>query len=685
MMKKLLIILLGGLQLLWLASGALAELKFSTPYIPRSDNRYIEVGATATIKVIYKNETGNDVNVDAAKLYLDYISSVIDLASISITNFNLPTFTVSENNTTTQGSIRYQLRTEPSTGQKPLKVLAGASVDLIKITFHVNQGAVVGNESYFMQFTKTDRPNNVQIVQSGGNVTGSIWDPADNHGNTTEIHLEGTKTPNFGGLNTVGDAGNIGNTLDLNWAASETGANDKTTNAETLYGSGTKLRYNVYRNTSPSLGNKVYSALNATTQTDTGLSDCTPYYYMVRGQDDCTVTHNEEQNTIQKTGTPHDYTAPGVPTINSIASGDTKLKINWANPGGDIGGMVLIRKQGGYATPSFTNAAGDADGTTPPDVGKAPPGDSGAVVVYKGMETSFQDSGLSNGIPYYYSVYAYDPAIAGPPRQQGYNWSNPGQKVASPGVAPSALQNFLTLSSSEGLTANWTNPPEDFYGGALVIGTTDLSAWSALTTTSHLDTPDTVKLALNQTAPLPAAPGAPTQAVINNYGGSALDSTGGTIYYFQAFAYNAGAPLDAANKDSIASHQFSNGVMGGARVGGIGGGEVIYNLTKKTDGLGVNSVGMPFDAPMTFTSLDGATSIPSINTLQDLINAIGKTGVVATAYWDNANQQLAGNTYDAAGMATFSTTGYDPAKEILKAGQGYYLSVTKSVSFKLKK
>ncbi|KAF0134069.1 MAG: hypothetical protein FD145_923 [Candidatus Saganbacteria bacterium] len=122
--------------------------------------------------------------------------------------------------------------------------------------------------------------------------------------------------------------------------------------------------------------------------------------------------------------------------------------------------------------------------------------------------------------------------------------------------------------------------------------------------------------------------------------------------------------------------------------GGVGalsvGGEVSYTLNKVENGLGINSIGIAFDAPLTFVDKD-KNETPNISTLQDLIDAIGKTGVTATAYWDNGAQQLTGGTFAADGTQTYATAGFEPKNVKLEAGKGYYISVSKGITFKLKK
>ena len=694
-MRKFLILLIGGL-VLGFCSSAFASLEFSSPYVPRSDNRVIEVGATATIRVIYTNDTGGEVEIDAAKLYIDYESNIIDAASPSpsVANLHTANFTVNEYNIQTPGSIRYQLRTELGAGQTPLSVANGNSVDLIRITFHAKQSdALFGTETYFIRFTMTDRPNNVQVADSGNNKTGLIIDPID--AQATEIHLEVTNVPNFGGLNSVIDAA-VGNTVDLYWTANENAADDKKANAETLYPSGTKLRYNLYRSDSAvPPGDLVNGNLNAITYKNgpgTGvpgsgmeqLSDCKTYYYTVRGRDNCTPTRNEEGNTNQLSVVPHDYTAPAAPTGFSISPSNEKLTLNWTNPGvPDFGGVVVIRKLGGYATPTLSDASGNNDGTSPPDVNTAPPEDPDAIVVYKGTGNSFQDTGLNNGTVYNYSIYAYDRAVTGPPREQGYNWSLPAQKSAAPGVAPTDLQNFLALSSVSGLALRWNNPPQEYYGGALVVGTTNLGAWATLTTTSHIDDPDIAVMVLNQPAPETPAPGELAEVPLVSFGTEPLDMSGETIYYFKAFAFNLGDPLDPASESSIAAHQFSPGVEAGARVGGAAAGPITYNFKKIADGLGLNDFAILHDIPLSLTVTigDKTETVADVYTIADFVSAIHyvKPGIVTAIGWLEAGQMI-GYYVTPDGFVAAGANIPADATVNLTRGRAYQISVMEDVS-----
>ena len=86
-----------------------------------------------------------------------------------------------------------------------------------------------------------------------------------------------------------------------------------------------------------------------------------------------------------------DTTPPGNVTGFTAAAGDGQVSLSWTNPGdADFVGTKVIRKQGSY--PTNVN-----DGTEVCNRTKAP-----------GSTDSYTDTGLTNGIAYYYTAFAYD-------------------------------------------------------------------------------------------------------------------------------------------------------------------------------------------------------------------------------------------------------------------------------------
>lgn len=81
-----------------------------------------------------------------------------------------------------------------------------------------------------------------------------------------------------------------------------------------------------------------------------------------------------------------DNIAPTSPSETKINATDGQISLSWKNPlDSDFVRVKILRKSSGYSTSA-------TDG----------------IIVYGGKDTSFVDTGLTNGTAYYYTVYAYD-------------------------------------------------------------------------------------------------------------------------------------------------------------------------------------------------------------------------------------------------------------------------------------
>ncbi|MFA4905879.1 MAG: hypothetical protein WC645_05190 [Candidatus Margulisiibacteriota bacterium] len=499
-----------------------------------------------------------------------------------------------------------------------------------------------------------------------------------------------------------------GNTLNVTWNAlpNTIGTNDLTP----------PIRYDLYRGTAATFapndtGNRVLASISPSASftysggatsakdgPDTGvpggapnnLSDGTPYWYTMRAKDSTinpealgpagSPQHKTTNTDTQVVGpfVPHDYTRTGAPGFSSPAPSDQTLNLNWSNPGDpDFGGVVVIRKTGGYAAPTFANASGNADGTMPPAAGSAPPGDSAATVVYQGNGTSFRDTGLTNGVVYYYSIYAYDRAVTGPPREQGYNYSTPAQRTGVPGAAPGAVTNLVAGGSGSGkITLRWTNPAEDFYGGAKVLLTSDVTKWATMAYDSDATDAENIKLAADRVVANPKPE--TEEVVIDNLGGTPLAD--GTVYYAGVFTYNK-TPDPATRISSGRSYI-------GTWPGGGGGGPITYTFTKAASGLGLNSFAVLADTPLSVTvALEGGaagTPVANINTVAEFVAALGGPANVATIGWLESDRMVGYYVTDVGGTATFTATegsGLLAANTVNMArGRAYQISVLKNMS-----
>ena len=79
-------------------------------------------------------------------------------------------------------------------------------------------------------------------------------------------------------------------------------------------------------------------------------------------------------------------TPPANVSSLTATPGDTTVSLSWTDPGDpDLAGTKIVQKTGGYPSGPF-------DGTT----------------VYSGMGVSVVDTGLTNGVTYFYGAYAFD-------------------------------------------------------------------------------------------------------------------------------------------------------------------------------------------------------------------------------------------------------------------------------------
>jgi hypothetical protein len=114
----------------------------------------------------------------------------------------------------------------------------------------------------------------------------------------------------------------------------------------------------------------------------TGLTEGTTYHFRVTSVD---PANNSAVSTDYIFTTTIDTTAPANVTLTATP-GDTVVYLNWTLPSDpDLAGVRIVVKTGGYPT-------GPNDGT----------------VVYEGLATSTTNTGLTNGVTYYYAAYAYD-------------------------------------------------------------------------------------------------------------------------------------------------------------------------------------------------------------------------------------------------------------------------------------
>ncbi|MCX6779184.1 MAG: hypothetical protein NTU97_03055, partial [Candidatus Magasanikbacteria bacterium] len=113
------------------------------------------------------------------------------------------------------------------------------------------------------------------------------------------------------------------------------------------------------------------------------LTSATKYYYVVYSTD---TNGNPASSEMREFTTGSDVTPPANVIDLAAVAGDKKINLSWQNPADSDFNGVMIRR----STTNFP--ATPADG----------------IFVYQGSNITKEDTGLTNGVLYYYSVFSYD-------------------------------------------------------------------------------------------------------------------------------------------------------------------------------------------------------------------------------------------------------------------------------------
>jgi hypothetical protein len=212
----------------------------------------------------------------------------------------------------------------------------------------------------------------------------------------------------------------------------------------------------------------VYSG-TGTSYDDTGLTNDTAYYYTAFSYDHIP---NYASGT-NATGTPSvpslsqgepDIYPPGKPTGFNASAGNRNILLSWTNPTDpDFSKVEIIRRTNRY--PVSIN-----DG----------------VLVYRGSSTSYEDTGLSNGTTYFYTIFALDqsdnPSVrdsnvetaatpfSGSPISNASPGSDPSTLFTEPVIGnPGDISGLVANASGGQITLSWTNPPGNTREGTRIV------------------------------------------------------------------------------------------------------------------------------------------------------------------------------------------------------------------------
>jgi hypothetical protein len=150
----------------------------------------------------------------------------------------------------------------------------------------------------------------------------------------------------------------------------------------------------------PTSGQSAYDG-SGTSVTDVGLVNGTLYYYTAFAYD---ASGNFASGAVNS-ATPHDSVPPGPATGFTVTVGNGQLQLNWVNPSNPDFANVVVRRS------SATFPTDPTSGT----------------LVYTGTAQSHLDVGLTNGVTYYYAIFA---------RDTSNNFSSAVQNSGTPAATP---------------------------------------------------------------------------------------------------------------------------------------------------------------------------------------------------------------------------------------------------------
>ena len=173
----------------------------------------------------------------------------------------------------------------------------------------------------------------------------------------------------------------------------------------------------------------------------TGLLPNTTYHLRVSSTNGNAQTTQSDDQIFTTQGT--DILAPANVTNLSASSGNALISLSWINPiDVDFSGVMMLRKIGSYP-------ANPGDGT----------------LVYQGTATTFVDTNLTNGVTYFYAVYAYDVS-------QNISSGSLANGTPIAPALPGGIQNISLFHATAGdaeVDLTWTNPTSTNFAGVKII------------------------------------------------------------------------------------------------------------------------------------------------------------------------------------------------------------------------
>lgn len=412
-----------------LSTAVSAKIVISPPYIENIKTNKIELGSTPYLYLKYKNDSAVTVylhEIDVSLVYDGGKTGTIDQI-ISFNNIS-GDFLLRSANYYTPGVLTCLFSSDGA----PVEIGPWKTIDLAKITFHINQNPPTDKINIW---TKLFHKRSLPLVSTGNELAVAAETEVAEDIEADDIFIEDSEIPNFSGIQRI-------YSVDI-WGKQNQGKNQIIE-----WNPGTDrtppVRYNLFRRFKGDNWVFLAQGIDKSSFQDgshySPLSDGTIYEYAVTAYDSCSPIRNETPKVAFESA-PIDTTPPDdVKDLKSFIDYGPEygfVKVDWKNPSDiDLAGVIVVRNEAkrvgggelGTAQSVYPYKDGPADDLYEYD---EPFGPGNGYIVYKSypevdpnyIPTFYDDYDVWQGVHYYYKVFTYDYYSPYEPRDMGGNIS----------------------------------------------------------------------------------------------------------------------------------------------------------------------------------------------------------------------------------------------------------------------